>query len=112
MPIPYTHTCVWQSTIFEVFVSILEVLEKYSCRILRSIRPYIQKYTAVYLEYTGTLCLPPIPPFSSTTPPPPVASTHDSRTPKHIVHTKQNDMSKAEDHKKHSCLMSPPKCQM
>ena len=68
--IPYTHTCVWQSTLFEVFVSILEVLEKYSCRILRSIRPYTQKYTGVYLEYTGTFCLPPMPPFSSPTPPP------------------------------------------
>ena len=54
-PIPYTHTCVWQSTLFEVFVSILEVLEKYSCRILRSIRPYTSEYTAVYSEEYGRI---------------------------------------------------------
>ena len=37
MPIPYTHNCVWQSTPLEVFVSILKVLEKYSCRKPQSI---------------------------------------------------------------------------
>ena len=67
--VPHTHTCAWQSTVFKVFV-ILEVLEKYSCRILWSIWPYPRKYMPVYSENTGTFPLPTMAPFSSTTAPP------------------------------------------
>ena len=87
-PVPCTQTCVWQFAHSKVFVSILEVLEKYSCRILRSTRPSTPNYRAVYAEYTGTFPLPTMPPFSSTTPP--LATTHDSPTHKHIVHTKEH----------------------
>ena len=52
-PVPFTHSCVWQFTHFKVFVCLLKVLEKYSCRILRSIRTYTREYTDVYSEYTG-----------------------------------------------------------
>ena len=117
-PVPYTRTCAWQSTHFNVFVSILEVLETYSCCILWSIRPYTPKHTAVYSEVYGRI-LAVHGYFHSSNHatmliryPPPLATSHDFPTHKHIVHTNEHYMSKAKNHKQHHCLMSHPKCQM
>ena len=83
--------------------SILAVYFGVYGRILRSIRPYTWSIRGLSTFH---------PCHHSHHLPLPLAFTHDPATPKHIVHTKEHHMSKAEDHKKQPCLMSHPKCQM